>query len=212
MEYKQIDMERYARKAHFEYFSGLAYPYAGATVQMDITDFLHTGKQKAWPFFLSVLYEAMQAANAVPEFRQRIDGAGIVEYAWCPSSHTVALEDGTYCYCTLDARMPREEFFRYAKAAQEKAKKEPNIVDGADTDSKIFVSCLPWLHYSNLTQPVPMPADSNPRLTWGKYAEENGRVLLPFTVLVHHALLDGRQIAEFYDILARRFENAAREE
>jgi len=65
------------------------------------------------------------------------------------------------------------------------------------------VSCLPWLHYSDLRQPVPHPADSNPRLTWGKYVTEGGRTHLPVTLLCNHALVDGLHLGQFYEALER---------
>lgn len=37
MEYKTLDMGGYKRKQHFEYFSGLAFPYVGTTAPVDIT-------------------------------------------------------------------------------------------------------------------------------------------------------------------------------
>lgn len=63
-----------------------------------------------------------RAANRVPEFRRRILNGGIVEYARCRTSHTVALEDETYCYCTLESAMPFAEYLPYAKREQERAK------------------------------------------------------------------------------------------
>lgn len=65
---------------------------------------------------------AARAANRVPEFRRRILNGGIVEYARCRTSHTVALEDETYCYCTLESAMPFAEYLPYAKREQERAK------------------------------------------------------------------------------------------
>lgn len=58
----------------------------------------------------------------MPEFRRRILNGGIVEYARCRTSHTVALEDETYCYCTLESAMPFAEYLPYAKREQERAK------------------------------------------------------------------------------------------
>ncbi len=49
-----------------------------------------------------------------------------------------------------------------------------------------------------MTQPTPIPADSNPRFVWGKYQAEGDRVIMPVTVLCHHGLVDGRQIDDFY--------------
>ena len=62
----------------------------------------------------------------------------------------------------------------------------------------MFLSALPWLHYTSLTQPVPHPADSNPRITWGKYLEEGDRAPMPVTLLANHALVDGIHIAHFF--------------
>ncbi|MBP7321279.1 MAG: chloramphenicol acetyltransferase, partial [Lachnospiraceae bacterium] len=41
-------------------------------------------------------------------------------------------------------------------------------------------------------------ADSNPRITWGKYHEVNGRIMIPVSILAHHALVDGLHIGNFY--------------
>ena len=55
----------------------------------------------------------------------------------------------------------------------------PSIEDGDAADSLLFVSSLPWLRYSSLIQPTPEPADSNPRITFGRYGEQEGRTLMP---------------------------------
>ena len=65
----------------------------------------------------------------------------------------------------------------------------------------LFLSSIPWLHYTAITQPTPVPADSNPRITWGKYALRDGRLCLPVTLLVNHALADGLHIAHFFEAL-----------
>ena len=207
MAIKELDMARYGRKAQFDYFRSLAYPYLGLTVRVDITDFLAALKAKRAPFFLSFCRAATRAANAVPAFRQRIRGGGIVEYDRCPGSVTLALPDGNYCYCTLPDEEPFEAWLPAAEAARDRALDAASVEDGADGESLLFLSSVPWLHYSDLTQPVPQPADSNPRITWGKYAEEGGRMLLPVTVLVNHALMDARQIADFFAALEREIES-----
>ena len=66
--------------------------------------------------------------------------------------------------------------------------------------SMYFISTLPWLHYTQLIQPVACGEESNPRITWGKYqANDKGRMMMPLSVLVHHALVDGIHIAKFYE-------------
>ena len=208
MRYVYIDMETYKRKAHFEYFNSLAYPYAGMTVNVDITALLEKVKREKLSFFLTFCYCAARAANGVREFRQRIVGGRIVEFEWCQTTHTVALDDETYAYCDVDSRIDDFEIYiKKAVTAQETAKCCPSIAEAADEAlGKIFVSSVPWVTYTSLVQPVPMPADSNPRLTWGKYFEENGRILLPVSVLCHHALVDGVHMSKFYRLLEKEME------
>ena len=202
MDYKYLNMETYKRKNHFEYFNSLAFPYVGLTVNVDITDLLKTIKAKKLPFFLSICYCVSKAANRVPEFRQRILNNQIVEYDYCLTSHTLALNDGTYCYCDLDSNRSFEDYIRYAVNEQEKAKQRNSINEEADDIlDKIFISTIPWVSYTALINPTPVPADSNPRITWGKYFIENEKVLLPVSVLCHHALVDGLHISKFYDFL-----------
>lgn len=211
MSYTFLDMDSYKRKNHFEYFNGLGFPYMGTTVNVDVTDFVGAVKQERLPFFLTFCYCISRAANSVPEFRQRIRGGRIIEFDNCKTSHTVAQEDGTYCYCTLDSRMAFEDYLPYAIRAQEAARMQNSIdEEKEDTDGLLFISTLPWFPYTSLIQPVPMPADSNPRITWGKYFEDSGKYLMPVSVLCHHGLVDGAHLASFYRSLDGQTEQFGR--
>ena len=198
-----LDLAAYPRRAHFDYFRQMTNPYLSVTASCDITALRRLTQERGLPFFLTVLHCAINAANAVPELRQRIRGEGIVEYDRCLSSHTVALPDGTYCYCRLEADRPFADFLPYAAAEQARVKEAPSLEDGEDGESLFFVSCVPWLSYTALTQPTPTPADSNPRITWGRWHRQEGRTLLPMTLLANHALVDGIHIARFYENLDR---------
>ena len=196
-----IDPADLPRRAHFEYFSSFANPYVGVTVEVDITSLMNWRSRSGAPFFLSLLYHVAQAANSVPELRQRIREGKILEFPRCPTSHTVAKADGTYAYCVLESGVPFEDFLPAAIAAQEKCKESGTIEEDDSAIASFFVSSVPWISYTGLVQPTPMPADSNVRISWGKYFERNGRILIPMSLLCHHALVDGRHMARFYDAL-----------
>ena len=210
MGYRWIDMENYPRIQHFAYFRGLAYPYVGLTAEVDITLLMQRMERERIPFFLTVCYCAARAANAVPQLRQRIRGDKIIEFDRCMTSHTVALEDGTYCYCTLDSGMAFGDFLSYAARVQERASTARSLGESEeDAEACFFVSTLPWLTYTALVQPVPQPADSNPRITWGRYFTREQRTLLPVSLLCHHALVDGIHIAAFYRELDKQIRMVA---
>ena len=84
-----------------------------------------------------------------------------------------------------------------------KKAKQQNSINEEEDDilGKIFISTIPWISYTALINPTPVPADSNPRITWGKYFMQNNKVLLPISVLCHHALIDGLHISKFYEFL-----------
>ena len=165
-DFRFLDSKTYRRKEHFEYFSGLAYPYVGLTVNVDITKLQDRIRADRLPFFLTICYCVSRAANRVPEFRQRILDGKIAEFVRCKTSHTVALENGTYCYCTLEDDMPFAEYIVYASSAQEEAKRQGSIAEAEeDIYDKFFISTLPWVSYTSLIQPEPVPANCNPRIT-----------------------------------------------
>lgn len=196
--YTYLDMETYRRRAHFDYFRQMAYPYVGMTANVDITRVVEMAKEKKTSFFLNLLHLVGNAANDMESFRQRIREDRIVQYARCMTSHTVAMPDGTYVYCAADPSLPLEQFLKTTAQKQRDAIALGELREEVEVESLIFISCIPWLAYTALTQPVPNPADSNPRITWGKHFEQNGRRMLPLTVLVNHSLMDGQQVAAFY--------------
>ena len=197
---KRIDMETYPRREHFNHFYGMTYPYAGVTVKVDVTALLTLCREKGYSFYLMVLHAVALAADGVDEFRRRIDRGGIVEYEQCPTSHVELKPDGTYAYCTLHHHMPLTEYLQEAEAARAAARTNGSIEEEAEVQSMYFISTLPWLHYTQLIQPVACGEESNPRFTWGKYQQDaDGRMMMPLSVLVHHALADGLHIAKFYE-------------
>jgi len=208
MNWRTVDMSRESRRDQFAYFQTLSNPYVGVTVQVDVTELAVWCRERGTSFFLAVLYAAVRAANGVPELRRRIRGDQVVEYDRCPSSHTVALPDGTYCYCSLEVDRPFREFLPYAAAEQARAMEHPSLED-REQERLLFVSCVPWLSYTALVQPTPVPADSNPRITWGKYDRQGERILLPVSLLANHALVDGIHIARFYQALERELADIA---
>lgn len=211
MTFRRLDMAAYPRREHFDYFSAMANPYVGLTVQVDITQFLVSVKASGKPFFLSFLYCIGSAANSVPELRRRILGGGIIEFDSCDASYTVTQPNGAYGYCRAAFGMPFADYLAEVVPRHEYAKTHATLDTGEDEMSFLFVSSVPWVHYTSLQQPTPVPADSNPRIIFGKYETENGKTLIPVTLLANHALVDGLHIGRFYSALENQLASLARE-
>ena len=61
------------------------------------------------------------------------------------------------------------------------------------------VSCLPWVRYRSFDMHI---FDSGtylaPVVTWGKYAREGERTVLPVSMNIHHAVADGFHLSRFF--------------
>ena len=160
------------------------------------------------PFFLSFLYAVTRAANAVPQLRRRIleDGT-VAEFDWCPPSYTAMKPDGAYVYVDVDGGIADiRAFCAQGKANQATAIEKGVLAEGGDVLDHFFISSVPWLPYVQIKLPGGMPGDSHPRISWGQYREENGRVRIPVTLYVHHALADGLHISRFFENLRRELD------
>ena len=197
---KYINLETYPRRSHYEFFKSYAYPYVGLTANVDVTNLVAFAKARGGSTFLACLWAASQAANSIPEFRQRIADGGIVEYDHCEVGHTVPMDDGTYCNCNTDCRRSLPEFLVYGAQQEEEAKQHHGFVQpGTDENALIFASCVPWVAFTQVIQPTPIPADSNPRIVFGKYIHEGDKIKMPLSIQCNHALVDGRHLGQFYE-------------
>ena len=81
----------------------------------------------------------------------------------------------------LRSEKPFQEYLPEAVQAQEAAKRRQSLEDGTEEESLplLFVSSLPWITYDGIVQPTPSPADSNPRITWGRYRRGGNTGLSP---------------------------------
>ena len=195
---KIIDMETYPRRSHFEYFGSLAYPYMGISANVDVTNILAAAKELGGSTFLACLWAASRAANSVPELRQRVIDGQIVEFDHCDAGHTVALPDGTFSSCRTDCRLDLPEFLKVAGEKHAAAKLRHGFNHEDDEISMIFVSCIPWVAFTQVIQPTPTPGDTYPRIVFGKYIPQGERTLMPLGIQCNHGLVDGFHVGQFY--------------
>lgn len=202
LESHMIDLESYSRREHFKHFTAMVNPFLGVTVNVDVTDLVSFCKKNKYSFYITFMHAVALAADEVPEMRQRIHDDGIIEYSHGDTSHIESMGNGTYCYCTLQHYMPFNEYIEYSKKARIIARSCQGINEDQNVESEYFITSLPWLHYSQFSQPFGNPKDSNPCFSWGKFESDfRGRLMMPVTTFVNHALVDGIHIATFYENL-----------
>ena len=51
------------------------------------------------------------------------------------------------------------------------------------------------------------PIDSVPRITWGKFFNEGKNIKMPLSVQVHHAVVDGRHVGQYFQLFENLIQN-----
>ncbi|MNC81618.1 Chloramphenicol acetyltransferase [compost metagenome] len=66
----------------------------------------------------------------------------------------------------------------------------------------IKFSSLPWITFTHFSHTFSGKSEkSNPMFDWGKYVEKDGRVLMPFSIQVHHSFVDGFYVGKLVEKL-----------
>jgi chloramphenicol O-acetyltransferase type A len=69
-----------------------------------------------------------------------------------------------------------------------------------DDDDRIHFTALPWIAFTSFSHARNWGReDSIPKMSFGKFIREGERTLLPFSVEVHHALVDGVHVGKYLE-------------
>ena len=196
---KNIPLEEWPRKEHYQFFRDFDYPYFSLCADMDVSIFTPMIKAHKISFTAAMMYLIARVANGIPEFRQRIREEGPIEHPVVHPSATILSRDDLFTFCTVKYESEFREFIRKAEREIALVKEQPGLEEKIQDDSMLFMSSIPWVSFTSFHHPLKLhPADSVPRFAWGKYRQERDRVVMPLSVQGHHALMDGLHVGLFY--------------
>lgn len=192
-----IDYENWPRKEIFEHFSGCSNPFYSVTFRQDVTALADYCKANGLSFYLSLTYLVTKALNTVENFRYTIDNDRVALLPErIPSFCDLRPGSELFHIVTLSAG---DDMAAFCAAAREKSAAQTVFLDqSSEGASLIYISCTPWFDLTSLTNERDFdPDDAIPRIAWGKYVEENGRMTLGMSLEVNHRFVDGYHIGKF---------------
>lgn len=201
MEY--IDFEKWPRKEHFDFFYKMDYPQFNVCMNLDVTQFLAFVKKQGISFYYAMGFAAASAANQIDNFRYRIRGERVVLHDKVHPSFTVMSgDDDLFKYVAVELTDDIVSFSGKAKGLAEQQKEFFVYKDAEERDDMLYITCVPWFSFTQLTHPISLSKeDSVPRISWGKYFQQDGKWMLPFSVQANHALLDGVHVGKYVALL-----------
>jgi len=202
---QNIDLKTWKRASAFKHFIKYSDPYFGITTTIDCTEAYVNAKKSGVSFFLYYFYLSLDTANKIPEFRTRIEQGKPVIYDRVNGSPTILREDGEMGYAMLEYKDTFKEFLPDANKEIHRVKTLPDLDTSKDCPETIYYSIMPWIKFTAVEHPLDLPhTEGIPIMTFGKMTEENGRKTMPLAVHAHHALMDGKHLAEFIDLFQKK--------
>lgn len=203
-----IDLANWPRREAFEKFLRFDMPHFNLTASVDVSAFSKTVKNRASSFTVAVAYTLARAANEMEPFRLRIHGEQVVEYEQVHPSFTILLEDESFSFCMVPYTSSFGEFAAEAAERIRHIRLHPTLQDEPGQDDLLFMTSIPWVSFTSMQHPINLhPADSVPRIAWGKVYQDRDRRFMPLSVQVHHALMDGLHVGRYFEKVATYMSN-----
>lgn len=208
MSYKIIDKETYYRKGVYRHFTEDCKCSVSMTARIDVTELVDYSKEKGTKFYINFLYLLTKVLNSRDDYKTQYlwqtdelicyDVLNPIQYVFHEDTETC-----TPVYTTYYKNY--EEFYKNALADVENAKKTREyMLDSENHPNWFDASYISWLSYDSMNIELP---DGYiyllPIINWGKYREENGRLMMPLTVRMNHAVADGYLVANVFRLLEK---------
>ena len=211
MNYRVIDREAYYRKGVFRHFSEDCKCSTSMTARVDVTALADRARRMHTKFYLDFLYILSKVLNSRDDYRMGYlwqtdelicyDVIHPIQYVFHDDTETCTVVYSEYCedYDAFYAGALRD--LEAGKATREYG------LDAAGHPNWFDASCIPWLSYDSLNVELP---DGYlffaPIVNWGRWRVENGRLMMPVSVRLNHAIADGYLLANVFRLLQREMD------
>ncbi len=176
-----------------------------------MTELVRFSKETDTKFYLNFLYLLCKALNSRDDYKMAYlwqmdelicyDVINPIQYVFHEDTEVFTL-----VYTEYDENYDR--FYEAALQDLEKGKETREYGLDAENHPNWFdASYISWLSYDALNIELP---DGYlyflPIVNWGKYSEEDGKLRMPVTVRMNHAIADGYMIANVFRLLEKEMD------
>lgn len=203
-----LDLERWPRRATFEFFQGFDKPYFDICAPLEVgplVDFVRARPDTS--FFLAYLYLSLRIANESEPFRYRLSEGRVLVHDRIHAGTTIPIADERFDFAYLDYDEDFGRFHAAAREAMARARASGGRMEARDDRTDlIHYSAVPWVSFTSLSHARNWGReDSVPKIVFGKVSDQNGRRFMPVSVEVHHALMDGLHVGRYLEKLQESF-------
>ncbi len=203
MNYTKIDIESWERRDLFKLYTTDLKIVMNMTVDIDITSFIREVKGNGLRFYPCMIWVVSRIMNSRDEFKYHLKKDGeLIKWDYVSPSYTdFNKESEKFNKFVTEYSPDFKVFYERVVFDCERHKNETGFIPG-QPENTFDITCLPWTTYKSLDLHIYSDGKSLfPIILWGKYREENGKILLPVTAMLHHAVSDGFTLCRFFEEL-----------
>ncbi len=205
MNYKVINLDEYYRKGVYRHFSEDCKCSVSMTSRIDVTELYAYSKRTGTKFYINFLYLISRTLNSREDYRMNylFQTNEVVLYDKINPTQYIFHDDTETCTPVYtEYYADYNEFYRHCEEDIAAAKQTREYLLDNNHPNWFDASYISWLSYDSLNVELP---DGHlyfpPIVNWGKFREENGKLMMPVSVRMNHAVADGYLIAKVFRIL-----------
>lgn len=201
MNYTLVNLNEWGRGSLFKFYIDKMRIVMSLTADVNVTNLRAYSKKNNLNFYPLMLWVVSKIINSHDEFKYSWNDAGnLIKWDFVSPSYTdFHADDENFVKMVTEYSDDLFEFCSRVDKDRQRHKNEQAIL--VNQPPNFFdVSCLPWIKYSHFDIHV---FDEGkflaPVITWGKFEEKDGKLIMPLTMNIHHAVADGFHLSRFFN-------------
>lgn len=201
MNYTIVNLNEWSRGSLFKFYIDKMRIVMSLTADVNVTNLRAYSKKNNLNFYPLMLWVVSKIINSHDEFKYSWDDAGnLIKWDFVSPSYTdFHADDENFVKMVTEYSDDLFEFCSRVDKDRQRHKNERAILFNQPPNF-FDVSCLPWIKYSHFDIHV---FDEGkflaPVVTWGKFEEKDGKLIMPLTMNIHHAVADGFHLSRFFN-------------
>jgi chloramphenicol O-acetyltransferase type A len=190
------------RRDRFDLFDSFESPLLNITFNLEVPEFRRFCKEQGHPPFHFFLYVLFQSLMKIENFRYRIYKDEVIMIDRLIPSYTVMNQNDVLNFTRFEHSEDLGTFIQRSLKAREESTTSDKLLHSAtefterEIKDYVFITSIPWLDFTSIQHPVKKLSSVDiPSIAWGRFREEKeGKIVMPFSVQVHHGFVDGFHI------------------
>lgn len=201
-EYEEIDVSTWYRRDAYEFFREYEDPFFNMTARVDVTRLDGLCKRESLSFAISFLFCSQETVNSIDEFRTRLADGKLIRFERVESTQAILLENESFGFCYFPWRAGLRDFNEAGRTQVAKYRKLATFDVETERLDLVYYSVIPWISFTSFKHASRSDREQTvPRIVFGKKTEENGRIRMPISVEVNHAIMDGLHVGRYFERL-----------